>query len=117
MFDLQLKIWHLLQPRTWWSFGLHRWQRMRRGWSDRDAWNLDAHLARVIADGVAHLREVNFGHPTGTTFEEWQGILKQIAEGFRVWADHCYGELTADEKEAYVEAKRLFAVWHAHLWW
>ena len=46
-----------------WRRGQWSWQRMRRGWSDRDTWNLDSYLAHVISGSVTHLRDQGRGYP------------------------------------------------------
>ena len=113
--DLQLTLYFL--PKRSWYRGKHLYQRMRRGWSDQDVWNLDAHLASVIAAGIERLREVNFGAPDPLSLDEWREVLESISHGFRVWSEAGMEGLSPEDEEAYIEAKRLFALWHQELWW
>lgn len=64
---------------------LWRYQRMTRGWSDCDAWNLDTYLACILAGGLEWLAENAHGWPgeEGQTYEDWQQELRQAAEWFR----------------------------------
>ncbi len=54
------------------------WQRMRRGWSDRDVWSFDRYLAGVIAGGLDKLSD-GISHPSDLTAEQWEDLLDEIA--------------------------------------
>lgn len=76
------------------------WQRSRRGYSDRDVWGFDTHLARIISGGVRQLIGELHGWPgPPMTFEEWQGILDKIATGFEAY-------LALHEETPFDEAER-----------
>ena len=45
-------------------------------------WGFDTYLANVIAGGTKRLREINHGHPTDLTNEEWLKILDEISNAF-----------------------------------
>lgn len=91
-------------------------QRARSGWSVGDAFSFDDYLARVIAEGVEHLRERAHGHPCELTMEEWDEILRKIAEGFRFYVEKNYEVFGVDKDPRYVEAMALFAQWMPGLW-
>ena len=90
------KIWYKIENGFYWCLG--RWdeltdipyqikafyQRGRRGWADRDCWNLGYYLSGVIQKSVDHLRKNNMGMPCGLKEEEWDKILKDISEGFAI---------------------------------
>lgn len=107
-----------------WQRGRWRIQRARRGWSDIDAWNLNRHLAAVIAGSAAHLRANGHGHPQELTPQEWDDILARIVAALSVDLDRDVdGEedaamLTRREREAaaQTEAVHLVATWWHHLW-
>lgn len=75
------KRYYLLHP---WSFiaatGCNiktAWQRITRGWSDRDTWNLNDYLLEILPEMVDYLREHTLGYPNN--FEEpeqWDAFLK-----------------------------------------
>lgn len=103
-------------PDPWWSKARRLWlrynprelrrevrwgiQRWRRGYSDRDVWNLDNHLATIIPPMMRQLGHELHGVP-GTlamAFEvetheermelataEWRRILEAVAVGFESW--------------------------------
>lgn len=76
----------------WYRIDLHiknffrrvKWmfQRAKRGYCDRDLWNLDWTLGNYIASSVNELANCTHGHPYNTTPEEWEQILKGIARNF-----------------------------------
>lgn len=54
------------------------WQRRTRGWDDSETWNLDVTMARFLGPRLRRLKELQRGHPTGITEEEWNTILDKI---------------------------------------
>lgn len=110
-----------------WRRGQWSWQRMRRGWSDRDTWNLDSYLAHVISGSVTHLRDHGRGYSgeqNGANEQQWHDILTQIAEPLsrdwdRVNEDEA-PEQNRERKERELgdqqDALRLMAQWFHHLW-
>ncbi len=80
----------LLIPYRWWHntgrYALdlkHYYQRAKRGYSYRDCWSLDTHLAEVIVGGIGVLREKSHGYPGHLgSMGEWDAILAQMQEGF-----------------------------------
>ena len=52
-------------------------QRGKRGWSNSDTWEFDTYLAKVISEGIKHLKEINHGLPT---YDEGKSELEAINE-------------------------------------
>ena len=76
----------------------HFIQRGMRGYSDRDAWNLNSHLMRVIAGCTSTMVEGHFGHPIDITDDEWTLYLSRINELANLWlACDLEGEVMGDE--------------------
>ena len=66
-------------------------QRGRRGWADRDTWNLDEYLARVTGQALAHLADTGHGYPDDGTAEgsspgAWQTYQRELALAFLDYA-------------------------------
>lgn len=60
------------------------WQRIRRGWNDSDAWSLDHHLARIMAEAGRHyIAQQHFVIHCRPGFAEW-------VEGMEHYAAGCY---------------------------
>jgi len=64
----------------WW------WQRRRRGWDDRDAWDLAGATAKFMLPRLRHFRRHGTGHPFGVTPDEWDAILGDIIYAMRASA-------------------------------
>ena len=60
------------------------WQRITRGWSDRDTWSFDYYLSKVIGEGVKRLSEKSAGWPDQNfkTYEEYTAMLRKMSDGF-----------------------------------
>lgn len=132
--ELQNTIWKQLNPPTpvirirWWLKAngvrvkvrqVRRFvQRGRRGWADEDVWNLNLHLAGVIAGSVEALRTTGHCHPHELTEEEWDDILQRIALGFRAFAviyEDRAPELHEERLTSLKEASQLLERWLPHL--
>lgn len=83
----------------------YAWQRVNRGYSDRDLWNVDYALIRIIPPMVRSLKG-GISHPgslceEGKSVEEgnadWQIILEKIARGFEAAGE--IGEMKFMHKE------------------
>lgn len=89
------------------------WQRVRRGYSDSDAWSMSYHLAQMIDGMVGKLIEWSTGYPFILTAEEWRQILEEIQEGMRA-------ALRAEETGSFTEEdeeKFNLAIAHMQKWW
>ena len=96
--------WVYAKPwKNWRRILRHRRQRVKRGFSGYDAWNLDTFLAQVIADSMAWLRENGHGYPAeeGMTEERWNEILTEIEVPLRAWAELKH-DMDLDEEERWV---------------
>lgn len=76
---------HYLRPGTYyWPF-VYAYQRVVRGWADCDTWSLDGRVAQMLAEAVEHLRVHSQGYPSGLSEEIWNGMLKEMVEGFEAY--------------------------------
>jgi hypothetical protein len=121
-------------------------QRSRRGWSDRDCWCLHAHIAKVLAGSLRHLKKVNHGIPgefvkKGRTDDEafaiWNGILDDMIYTFdtvckvvddqidlytprkdmqEFYKKHNYKMLTKEETQRFYNGFKLFSKYIFNLW-
>jgi site-specific DNA-adenine methylase len=69
-------------------------QRGREGYSDKDLWDFDCYLAKVISNGLQRLKEKGLTSypPEFVSKKEWENILDTIIEGFKekLKACNCY---------------------------
>lgn len=108
---------HTLNKRRW------RRERSLRGFSERDAWGFDYHLAEVIAGGTAWLRDHMHGCPgelaegpggVDEGCEKWRQILDEISSGF---AAYVVAEENFERPPASFErAQKLLVEWWGALW-
>ena len=59
-------------------------QRGRNGWGKRDTWSYDYYLAKVISQGIQHLKENISGCPANLTKGKWIDILNKIIYTFEL---------------------------------
>lgn len=57
------------------------WQKVTRGFSDDELWNLDVTIARFVLPRLRRFRARTHGYPGGMTEEEWDDKLREM-----VWA-------------------------------
>jgi len=68
----------------------HKWafQRMYRGYSDYDVWNLDSYLSEFLAATIEHLANTTHGYPGNEEFptpESWDAYLRIMAAEFKMY--------------------------------
>ena len=83
-------------------------QRGRRGYSDRDTWNIDYYLSSWMPQALKKMISYGNGYPgvgAANTPEKWKVIVKKIAKGFQ--ASYKIGEF---EYNTLTQKKRLQAV-------
>lgn len=92
------------------------WQRAVRGHDDRDLWNLNHAVAKLIVAGTSGMLEWGHGYPGELdSIEEWNEILTKIRDGFQAYLDDDWLE-HPDNREAFNEGMALFARWFEGLW-
>jgi len=100
-------------------------QRGRKGYSDRDLWDFDCYLAKIISSGLQELKENNLlSYPYSLkSKEEWKNILNTIIEGFKekLKACNCYygydiTEYPDYDVEKIEKALELFAKYFNYFW-
>jgi len=60
----------------------YAYQRATRGFCDQDAWSLDSFYSELFYQTLNHLAENAYGSPYELELEEWQAILKEMAQHF-----------------------------------
>lgn len=59
--------------------GLHfLWQKLTKGFSDKETWSLDYTIAKFSLPRLKRLREIESGHPACYTNEQWWGMVDQM---------------------------------------
>ena len=87
------------------------YQRIKRGWSDRDAWGAHYHLTNVMIGMLQYLVKSPSGFPYSfKNVEEWQAKLNEIIAGLE--AGRRVGETDYPEHFAKLEKIRPFGFEH-----
>lgn len=97
----------------------HPMQKLIRGYSDADLWELDVHLAEIILPRLKSFRDMDkIGHPAGLTEEEWQNILDKMIYSFEALQNQYHVPLVESKAEAgkIEEGLNLFATHLCDLW-
>ena len=118
------------RPQFWWT-GLHEqatltriidhlhgyWsevkyfiQRGLYGYSDKDFWNANDHLAYIIVEACETLQRTKKGVPSQyKTWREWDRVLARIAKGFRLYTKYQYDDYKGQKwkKELHMSFKLL----------
>jgi hypothetical protein len=96
------------------------------GWGKADTWDFDIYLAKIINEGITHIKKYKHGVPIDLfekygeekASEELDKILDKIIRAFKlhlIWANTCK-VLTEDEKKEYQEGLELFIKYMGDLW-
>ena len=109
------------------------WQRITRGWSDIEVWNLDDTVSKWIVPRLKAFREETIGYPPDMGFEDWQTELDEMIFGFEFEGSEWYEKNVfpikdQDAKNAKIreyidlckraeDGRILFAKRFDHLWW
>ena len=105
--------------KRWFKF---RWQRITRGWTDEDTWNLDCVVASFVAPRLRRFKKLNNGFPPDFNEHTWNDAIdKMIYSLERVSKRH--DEKEGDQNwdkitcERVNEGLELFGKYFCDLWW
>lgn len=87
-------------------------QRGRRGWADKDAWDMHRYLSSVIPDMLDKQIIDGVGYPMDMTQESWDKTRREIASGFLAWQlldEDNWHDDTLSHKENQKRCKKAWA--------
>ena len=93
------------------------YQKRTRGFSDEETWSLDHSLAQLILPRLKRFKEVNIGHPSNQTLEEWNQKLDSMIEAFEFIASEEYWMGSTEQYKKAEKGLKLFAKYYMGLWW
>lgn len=105
------------------------YQRLTRGWSDDETWNLDYTIAKFALPRLKRFKELHSGYPNGMTEEEWGLIIDKMIKSLEliiedmetvgvlknVFGDELYDAIRKKDEEI-LEGLDLFFKYFRHLW-
>jgi len=84
------------------------WQRVNRGWDDRDLWSLDIRICVLMEQWLNEFMEENPSYPAEFTHpNEWTNVIAAIRDGFIAGGKIANGD-HAIYQEAAEEAQRRY---------
>ena len=95
----------------------HFFQRLFRGFDDRELWNLDITIAEFVLPRLKRFKQRSFGYPAELTPEQWDEYLHKMINSFEFVLEQNENP-SYDEKE-WEKAKEglsLFAKYYSGLW-
>lgn len=92
------------------------WQKLDRGWSDDEIWNLDISLAKLILPRLKRFKEIKGGYPGGMTLDKWEEILNQMIYAFEKSANRFEWDCDPEITKEVQKGLSLFAQYYGHLW-
>lgn len=96
----------------------HLWQKLSRGFSDKETWNLDVTFAEFALPRLKRFRQISKKIPADLTTEKWNEILNDIEFAFTKIVDDDYYTLDSVEDNTRIEkGLKLFAEYYRNLWW
>jgi hypothetical protein len=120
------RVWYMIEdmpswPRDAYMECKYAYQRVRYGLSDRDTWNLNSHMALIMARGLRHLETRGHGFPghQGWSYSRWQAALRRHANAFEVYhkKDLSVDNMTVRQNAKFEAAKQFVKDMWEHLWW
>jgi len=92
-------------------------QRVKYGIAQRDVWEFDYYLTKIIVRGLKQLKKDSHGYPSEETMtmEKWREILQKIIDCFELKMMSEYTH-TKEEKRVIDDGMRLFVKYYDNLW-
>lgn len=91
----------------------HLYQRGKRGYSDRDVWDMNHYLSKIIPPMLRQMISGGYCHPIGLTPKKWDNIREKIALGFEASEKE---EQSKDLDKQFDEGMKLFVKYYKNLW-
>jgi len=106
-------------------------QRGRRGYSDRDLWNLDSTIKLFLRNTIRDFQKLGNSYPSDfKSYEDWQKVLKEMENLFTeatkdvgfitdekgAWDQKLYAKQSGRKKEMQNKAFDLLKKWCDGLW-
>ncbi len=107
------RAWIFLLPcRAKWA-----WQRLTRGYSDPEWWDIDYYLAKWALPRLRHLRKHAHGFPVGMSELEWDMILARMCLAFAIIEEYGGDRMDNEAAQKYIdEGLDLFRKHYFSLW-
>jgi hypothetical protein len=97
-------------------------QRIFRGFSDKETWNLDKTISMFILPRLRRFKKLKNGYPCGMTEERWDHLLGKMIVAFEILNDSDFSyeddlDLRVERTRKVKEGLDLFSKYYMDLWW
>lgn len=98
-------------------FWRHLWQRVTRGFSDRDTWDLSGTTAHWMLPRLRRFREVKNGYPGHMTPESWDHAIGDMIYALEVCDQERHGVVQDADWERVQKGLLELGYHWRDLWW
>lgn len=93
------------------------WQRITRGFDDRECWGLDFVFAEYMLPRIKRFRQLDIGTPGELTWDQWSNITWKIQRALELIIKDEHDILTPDEEKQVEEGLELLVKYFRALWY
>lgn len=99
-----------------------KWQKLTRGYSDKELWNLDSTFCKWIIPRLKAFKEKTIGYPHDfNSLEEWKETIQKMIDAFELYDTDLPSvfdsEKYTEENRIIKEGFELFGKYLKCLWW
>ena len=95
-----------------------KWQKLTRGYSDEELWNLDYTICKWLLPRLKTFKEETNSYPsTLTSPKEWDDILEKIILALELHSSDLPSNKEQTRSEQIREGFELFGKYFWNLWW
>lgn len=101
-----------------------KWQKLTRGYSDEELWNLDSTICKWILPRLKSFKKQTIGYPHDfNDIEEWKETIQKMIDAFEIYStddlpDYAFSTSSIEEEgKRMKEGFELFSKYFRNLWW
>lgn len=93
------------------------WQRLTRGFDDRETWSLETTIAEYILPRLVRFKEINNCHPHDMTEKQWDAYLSDMIYAMRFSALQWETNESDWDFVRIENGRESLFKFYGHLWW
>ncbi len=99
-----------------------KWQKLTRGYSDEELWNLDSTICEWLLPRLKAFKEKTIGYPHDfNSFDEWKETIQKMINAFELHNSDLPNNFSIEnfkkEEKLIQEGFELFGKYLNSLWW
>jgi len=92
------------------------WQKITRGFSNQDLWNLDQTITDFILPRLKAFKNMTCAHPADLSFDEWMLVLDKMIKSFEISSKIFSSDNLKNQNKEFDEGMKLFIKYYGGLW-